>query len=162
MEHAPNTRLPDSRKTNANASDSMFNKVPPLIPRSDFECIVKETVMEYHSSLSSWSQFVAMGSASWDMPTSSGKSRAPQELQGHADPIGHRTGCSESLNDKSHGASEAPLQKQASPSDSAVIDRWLSMYNCAKFRCTKGANKLYIRWSRPELQWLQHSLPGYS
>lgn len=43
------------------ASCSMFSQILKLIPRADFERIVKETGAEYRSKgLSSWSQFVAM------------------------------------------------------------------------------------------------------
>lgn len=43
------------------ASCSMFSQILKLIPRIDFERIVKETGTEYRSEgLSSWSQFVAM------------------------------------------------------------------------------------------------------
>ena len=44
-----------------NASCSMFSQILKLIPRTDFERILKETGAEYRSKgLSSWSQFVAM------------------------------------------------------------------------------------------------------
>ncbi|MGB9577795.1 MAG: DUF4372 domain-containing protein [Halothiobacillaceae bacterium] len=43
------------------ASSSMFSQILKLIPRIEFERIVKETGAEYRSKgLSSWSQFVAM------------------------------------------------------------------------------------------------------
>ena len=43
------------------ASCSMFSQILKLIPRTDFERIVKETGAEYRSKgLSSWSQFVGM------------------------------------------------------------------------------------------------------
>jgi hypothetical protein len=44
-----------------NASCSMFSQILKLIPRIEFERLVKETGSEYASKgLSSWSQFVAM------------------------------------------------------------------------------------------------------
>ena len=43
------------------ASCSMFSQILKLIPRIDFERMVKQTKSEYASKgLSSWSQFVAM------------------------------------------------------------------------------------------------------
>ena len=39
----------------------MFSQILKLIPRTDFERIVRETKSEYRAKgLSSWSQFVAM------------------------------------------------------------------------------------------------------
>ncbi len=44
-----------------NASCSLFSQILKLIPRTNFERIVKETGAEYGSKgLSSWSQFVGM------------------------------------------------------------------------------------------------------
>ncbi len=44
-----------------NASCSMFSQILKLIPRTDFERLVKETGADYRSKgLSSWSQFVGM------------------------------------------------------------------------------------------------------
>jgi len=44
-----------------NASCSMFSQMLKLIPRTDFERLIKEAGAEYRSKgLSSWSQFVSM------------------------------------------------------------------------------------------------------
>ncbi len=56
----------------------MFSQILKLIPRTDFERIVKETGAEYRSKgLSSWSQFVAMLFCQcWAGPTPCGKLKA--------------------------------------------------------------------------------------
>ena len=55
----------------------MFSQILKLIPRTDFERIVKETGAEYRSKgLSSWSQCVGSCSASLAGRTPCGKSKA--------------------------------------------------------------------------------------
>src|SRR6185369_14898870 len=53
--------LSDRRRPNVNASCSMFSQILKLIPRTDFERLVKATKAEYRSKrMPSWTQFVAM------------------------------------------------------------------------------------------------------
>lgn len=59
------------------ASCSMFSQILKLIPRTDFERIVKETGAEYRSKgLSSWSQFVGMLFCQW------GRAHSLREIEG--------------------------------------------------------------------------------
>ena len=75
-----------------NASCSMFSQILKLIPRIEFERIVKETKAEYRSKgLSSWSQFVGMLFCQLGpCPLAAGDRRRAEELRGQARPPGHR------------------------------------------------------------------------
>ena len=151
------------------ASCSMFSQILKLIPRTDFERIVKETGAEYRSKgLSSWSQFVSM------LFCQLGRAHSLREIEG-----GLRS-CEGKL---AHLGIEAPARSSLSYAnshrpwqlfekvfneifkivatkavgkrkfrfknklvslDSTVIDLCLSMYDWAKFRRTKGAVKLHL------------------
>jgi hypothetical protein len=148
----------------------MFSQMLKLIPRTDFERIVKETGAEYRSKgLSSWSQFVAM------LFCQLGRAHSLREIEG-----GLRS-CEGKL---AHLGIEAPARSSLSYAnahrpwalfervfyglyemvaaqaigkvrkfrfknklvslDSTVIDLCLSLYDWAKFQRTKGAVKLHL------------------
>jgi hypothetical protein len=148
----------------------MFSQMLKLIPRTDFERIVKETGAERRSKgLSSWSQLVAM------LFCQLGRAHSLREIEG-----GLRS-CEGKL---AHLGIEAPARSSLSYAnahrpwalfervfyglyetvaaqaigkvrkfrfknklvslDSTVIDLCLSLYDWAKFRRTKGAVKLHL------------------
>ena len=151
------------------ASCSMFSQILKLIPRIEFERMVKETRSEYAAKgLSSWSQFVAM------MFCQLGRAHSLREIEGGL------KSCEGKL---AHLGIEAPARSSLSYAnthrpwklfekvfyqlfqqvagsirppkkfrfkhklvslDSTVIDLCLSAFDWAKFRRTKGAVKLHL------------------
>jgi hypothetical protein len=149
----------------------MFSQILKLIPRTDFERIVKETGAEYRcKGLSSWSQFVAM------LFCQLGRAHTLREIEGGL------KSCEGKL---AHLGIEAPARSSLSYAnahrpwqlfeklfyvlfetvaakaaavgkkkfrfknklvslDSTLIDLCLSLYDWAKFRRTKGAVKLHL------------------
>jgi len=151
------------------ASCSMFSQILKLIPRIDFERIVKETGAEYRSKgLSSWSQFVAM------LFCQLGRAHSLREIEGGLKSCegklahlgieaparsslsyanGHRPwelfekvfyGLFETVAAKAVGKKKFRFKNKLVSLDSTVIDLCLSMYDWAKFRRTKGAIKLHL------------------
>jgi hypothetical protein len=152
-----------------NVSCSMFSQILKLIPRTDFETLVKQTGAERGAKgLSSWSQFVAM------LFCQLGRAHSLREIEG-----GLRS-CEGKL---AHLGIEAPARSSLSYAnshrpwelfekvfhglytrvatsvrgprkfrfknklvsmDSTVIDLCLSVFDWAKFRRTKGAVKLHL------------------
>ena len=151
------------------ASCSMFSQILKLIPRMDFERMVKQTHSEYAAKgLSSWSQFVAM------MFCQFGRAHSLREIEGGL------KSCEGKL---AHLGIEAPAKSSLSYAnahrpwelyqkvfysvlntvsssvkaprkfrfknklvslDSTTIDLCLSVFDWAKFRRTKGAVKLHL------------------
>jgi hypothetical protein len=147
----------------------MFSQILKLIPRTDFERIVKQTGAEYRSKgLSSWSQFVAM------LFCQLGRAHTLREIEGGL------KSCEGKL---AHLGIEAPVRSSLSYAnahrpwqlfeqvfqvlyanvaasvrgprkfrfthklvslDSTLIDLCLSMYDWAKYMRTKGAVKLHL------------------
>ena len=147
----------------------MFSQILKLIPRIDFERMVKQTKAEHRSKgLSSWSQFVAM------LFCQLGRAHSLREIEGGL------KSCEGKL---AHLGIEAPARSSLSYAnahrpwelfqqvfyglyervaasvraprkfrfknklvslDSTVIDLCLSMFDWAKFRRTKGAVKLHL------------------
>ena len=152
------------------ASCSMFSQILKLIPRTDFERIVKETGAEYRSKgLSSWSQFVAMlfcqlGRAhslreiEGGLKSCEGKlahlgiaapARSSLVLRQRPSPVAAvregvlrvvRDGCRQG----SPARSKFRFKNKLVSLDSTVIDLCLSLFDWAKFRRTKGAVKLHL------------------
>ena len=151
------------------ASCSMFSQILKLIPRSDFERIVKETGAEYRSKgLSSWSQFVGM------LFCQLGRAHSLREIEGGLKSCegklahlgieaparsslsyanGHRPWelfekvfyeLFETVAAKAVGKKKFRFKNKLVSLDSTVIDLCLSMYDWAKFRRTKGAVKLHL------------------
>ena len=151
------------------ASCSMFSQILKLIPRTDFERIVKETRAEYRSKgLSSWSQFVGM------LFCQLGRAHSLREIEGGLKSCegklahlgieaparsslsyanGHRPwqlfekvfyGLYEIVAAKVVGKKKFRFKNKLVSLDSTVIDLCLSMYDWAKFRRTKGAVKLHL------------------
>lgn len=147
----------------------MFSQTLNLIPRTDFERIVKETGAEHRSKgLSSWNQFVAM------LFCQLGRAHSLREIEGglkscegklahlgiEAPPrsslsyaSGHRPwalfekvfyGLFEIVAAKVVGKKKFRFKNKLVSLDSTVIDLCLSMYDWAKFRRTKGAVKLHL------------------
>ncbi len=147
----------------------MFSQILKLIPRIDFERIVKETGAEYRSKgLSSWSQFVAM------LFCQLGRAHSLREIEGGLKSCegklahlgieaparsslsyanGHRPwelfekvfyGLFETVAAKAVGKKKFRFKNKLVSLDSTVIDLCLSMYDWAKFRRTKGAIKLHL------------------
>ena len=147
----------------------MFSQILKLIPRTDFERIVKETRAEYRSKgLSSWSQFVGM------MFCQLGRAHSLREIEGGlkscegklahlgieaparsslAYANGHRPWqlfekvfyeLFEMVAAKVVGKKKFRFKNKLVSLDSTVIDLCLSMYDWAKFRRTKGAVKLHL------------------
>jgi hypothetical protein len=147
----------------------MFSQILKLIPRTDFERIVKETRAEYRSKgLSSWSQFVGM------MFCQLGRAHSLREIEGGLKSCegklahlgieaparsslsyanGHRPwqlfekvfyGLFEIVAAKMVGKKKFRFKNKLVSLDSTVIDLCLSMYDWAKFRRTKGAIKLHL------------------
>jgi len=151
------------------ASCSMFSQILKLIPRTDFERMVKETGAEYRAKgLSSWSQFVAM------LFCQLGRAHSLREIEGGLKSCegklahlgieaparsslsyanGHRPwelfekvfyGLFETVAAKAVGKKKFRFKNKLVSIDSTVIDLCLSMYDWAKFRTTKGAVKLHL------------------
>ena len=151
------------------ASCSMFSQILKLIPRTDFERIVKETGAEYRSKgLSSWSQFVGM------LFCQLGRAHSLREIEGGLKSCegklahlgieaparsslsyanGHRPwqmfekvfyGLFEIVAAKAIGKKKFRFKNKLVSIDSTVIDLCLSMYDWARFRRTKGAVKLHL------------------
>lgn len=151
------------------ASCSMFSQILKLIPRADFERIVKQTGAEYRSKgLSSWSQFVAM------LFCQLGRAHSLREIEGGLKSCegklahlgieaparsslsyanGHRPwelfeqvfhGLFGIVAAKAVGKKKFRFKNKLVSLDSTVIDLCLSMYDWAKFRRTKGAVKLHL------------------
>ena len=147
----------------------MFSQILKLIPRTDFERIVKETGAEYRSKgLSSWSQFVGM------LFCQLGRAHSLREIEGGLKscegklahlgievPVrsslsyanGHRPwqlfekvfyGLFEKVAAKAQGTDKFRFKNKLVSLDSTVIDLCLSMYDWAKYRRTKGAVKLHL------------------
>lgn len=151
------------------ASCSMFSQILKLIPRTDFERIVKETGAEYRSKgLSSWNQFVGM------LFCQLGRAHSLREIEGGLKSCegklahlgieaparsslsyanGHRPwqlfekvfyGLFETVAAKAVGKKKFRFKNKLVSIDSTVIDLCLSLYDWAKFRRTKGAVKLHL------------------
>ena len=147
----------------------MFSQILKLIPRTDFERIVKETGAEYRSKgLSSWSQFVGM------LFCQLGRAHSLREIEGGLKSCegklahlgieaparsslsyanGHRPWqvfekvfyeLFELVAAKAIGKKKFRFKNKLVSLDSTVIDLCLSMYDWAKFRRTKGAVKLHL------------------
>lgn len=147
----------------------MFSQILKLIPRTDFERIVKETGAEYRSKgLSSWGQFVAM------LFCQLGRAHSLREIEGGLKSCegklahlgieaparsslsyanGHRPwelfekvfhGLFGIVAAKAVGKKKFRFKNKLVSLDSTVIDLCLSMYDWAKFRRTKGAVKLHL------------------
>lgn len=152
-----------------NASCSMFSQILKLIPRIEFERMVKETGSEYAAKgLSSWSQFVAM------MFCQLGRAHSLREIEGGLKScegkLAHLGIEAPARSSLSYANSHRPWQlfekvfyrlfEQVAGSvalprkfrfkhklvslDSTVIDLCLSAFDWAKFRRTKGAVKLHL------------------
>jgi hypothetical protein len=152
-----------------NASCSMFSQILKLIPRIEFERMVKETGSEYASKgLSSWSQFVAM------MFCQLGRAHSLREIEGGLKScegklahLGIGAPAKSSLSyanahrpwqlfervfyrlfERVSGSVRAPgkfrFKHKLVSLDSTVIDLTLSVFDWAKFRRTKGAVKLHL------------------
>ena len=151
------------------ASCSMFSQILKLIPRIEFERIVRETKAEYRcKGLSSWSQFVGM------LFCQLGRAHSLREIEGGLKscegklahlgievPVrsslsyanAHRPwqlaekvfyGLFEKVAAKVQGKHKFRFKNKLVSIDSTVIDLCLSMYDWAKFRRTKGAVKLHL------------------
>lgn len=147
----------------------MFSQILKLIPRTDFERIVKETGAEYRSKgLSSWSQFVGM------LFCQLGRAHSLREIEGGLKSCegklahlgieaparsslsyanSHRPwalfekvfhGLFEIVAAKAVGKKKFRFKNKLVSIDSTVIDLCLSMYDWAKFRRAKGAVKLHL------------------
>jgi hypothetical protein len=147
----------------------MFSQILKLIPRIEFERIVRETNAEYRSKgLSSWSQFVGM------LFCQLGRAHSLREIEGGLKscegklahlgievPVrsslsyanAHRPwqlsekvfyGLFEKVAAKVSGKRKFRFKNKLVSIDSTVIDLCLSMYDWAKFRRTKGAVKLHL------------------
>lgn len=151
------------------ASCSMFSQILKLIPRIEFERIVKATGSEYRSKgLTSWSQFVAM------LFCQLGRAHSLREIEGGLKSCegklahlgieaparsslsyanGHRPwemfervfqALLDIVGGKAVGKKKFRFKNKLVSIDSTVIDLCLSMYDWAKFRRTKGAVKLHL------------------
>jgi Transposase DDE domain/Domain of unknown function (DUF4372) len=147
----------------------MFSQILKLIPRIDFERMVKETGAEYRSKgLSSWSQFVAM------LFCQLGRAHSLREIEGGLKSCegklahlgieaparsslsyanGHRPwelfekvfyALFEIVAAKAVGKKKFRFKNKLVSLDATVIDLCLSLYDWAKFRRTKGAVKLHL------------------
>lgn len=147
----------------------MFSQILKLIPRTDFERIVKQTKAEHRSKgLSSWSQFVGM------LFCQLGRAHSLREIEGGLKSCegklahlgieaparsslsyanGHRPwelfeqvfyGLFAIVAAKAVGKNKFRFKNKLVSLDSTVIDLCLSMYDWAKYRRTKGAVKLHL------------------
>jgi Transposase DDE domain/Domain of unknown function (DUF4372) len=151
------------------ASCSMFSQVLKLIPRIEFERLVKETGAEYRSKgLSSWAQFVGM------LFCQLGRAHSLREIEGGLKscegklahlgievPVRsslsyanqHRPwqlfekvfyGLFDKVAAKVRGKRKFRFKNKLVSLDSTTIDLCVSMYDWARFRRTKGAVKLHL------------------
>jgi hypothetical protein len=147
----------------------MFSQILKLIPRIEFERMVKETGSEYAAKgLSSWSQFVAM------MFCQLGRAHCLREIEGGLKScegklthLGIEAPARSSLSyanahrpwqlfeqvfyrlfERLSGSMRLPrkfrFKNRLVSLDSTVIDLCLSVFDWAKFRRTKGAVKLHL------------------
>lgn len=147
----------------------MFSQVLKLIPRIEFERIVKETGSEYRSKgLSSWAQFVGM------MFCQFGRAHSLREIEGglmscegklahlgieapkrsslsyansHRPPELFEKvfyGLYEKVASRVTGKRKFRFKSKLVSLDSTTIDLCLSMYDWARFTRTKGAVKLHL------------------
>lgn len=147
----------------------MFSQILKLIPRIEFERVVRETGAEYRSKgLSSWAQFVGM------MFCQLGRAHSLREIEGgllscegklshlgieapkrsslsYAN--GHRPpelfeklfyALHQKVASKFSGKRKFRFKNKLVSLDSTTIDLCLSMYDWAKFTRTKGAVKLHL------------------
>jgi len=152
-----------------NASCSMFSQILKLIPRNEFEVIVKQTGAQYAAKgFSSWGQFVAM------LFCQLGRAHSLREIEGglkscegklsHLGIVAparstlayanaHRPwqlyekvfyGLYEKVAARALGKHKFRFKNKLVSIDSTVIDLCLSMYDWAKYRQTKGAVKLHL------------------
>ena len=152
-----------------NASCSMFSQILKLIPRTDFERMVKQTGAEHRSKgLSSWSQFVGM------LFCQLGRAHSLREIEGGLrsceGKLAHlgieapaRASLSyanahrpwqlfeqvfyqlfETVAAKAVGKKKFRFKNKLVSIDSTTIDLCLSMYDWARFRRAKGAVKLHM------------------
>lgn len=152
-----------------NTSCSMFSQILKMIPRTEFERMVKETGSEYAAKgLSSWSQFVAM------MFCQLGRAHSLREIEGGLKScegklahLGIEAPARSSLSyanahrpwqlfervfyrlfERVSGSVQLPkkfrFKNKLVSLDSTVIDLCLSVFDWAKFRRTKGAVKLHL------------------
>lgn len=152
-----------------NASCSMFSQILKMIPRIEFERMVRETGSEYAAKgLSSWSQFVAM------MFCQLGRAHSLREIEGGLRScegklahLGIEAPARSSLSyanthrpwqlyeqvfyrlfERVSGSIRAPrkfrFKHKLVSLDSTVIDLCLSVFDWARFRRTKGAVKLHL------------------
>ena len=151
------------------ASCSMFSQVLKLIPRIEFQQIVKETGAEYRAKgLSSWSQFVAMlfcqfGRAHTLREIEGGLKSCEGKLEHLGIEVPVRSSLSyanrhrpwelfqrvfyalfEKVSAKAMGKCKFRFKNKLVSLDSTTIDLCLSMYDWAKFTRTKGAVKLHL------------------
>jgi hypothetical protein len=151
------------------ASCSMFSQILKLIPRIEFEQLVKQTGAEYASKgLSSWSQFVAMlfcqlGRAHSLREISGGLRSCEGKLAhlGIEAPArsslsyanAHRPwqlfeqvfyGLYERVAGSIRGPRKFRFKHKLVSLDSTLIDLCLSLFDWARFRRTKGAVKLHL------------------
>ncbi len=151
------------------ASCSMFSQILKLIPRIEFQQLVKQTQAEYGAKgLSSWSQFVAM------LFCQLGRAHSLREIEGGLKSCegklahlgieaparsslsyanAHRPwqlfeqvfyGLYEKVATQVRGPRKFRFKHKLVSLDSTVIDLCVSMYDWAKFRRTKGAVKLHL------------------
>lgn len=151
------------------ASCSMFSQILKLIPRIEFERLVRETGAEYRSKgLSSWSQFVGM------LFCQLGRAHSLREIEGGLKSCegklahlgieaparsslsyanGHRPwelfekvfySLFEKVATKAQGRRKFRFKNKLVSIDSTTIDLCLSMYDWARFRRAKGAVKLHL------------------
>jgi hypothetical protein len=151
------------------ASCSMFSQILKLIPRIEFERLVKETGAEYRSKgLSSWAQFVGL------LFCQLGRAHSLREIEGGLKscegklahlgieaPVRsslsyanqHRPwqlfekvfhGLFDKVAAKVSGKRKFRFKNKLVSLDSTTIDLCVSMYDWASFRRTKGAVKLHL------------------
>jgi len=151
------------------ASCSMFSQILKLIPRIEFEHIVKRTKAEYASKgFSSWGQLVAM------LFCQLGRAHSLREIEGGLKSCegklahlgieaparsslsyanAHRPwqlfeqvfhGLYDKVAAKAAGRHKFRFKNKLVSIDSTVIDLSLSMYDWAKYQRTKGAVKLHL------------------
>ncbi len=147
----------------------MFSQILKLIPRIEFERLVRETGAEYRSKgLSSWSQFVGM------LFCQLGRAHSLREIEGGLKSCegklahlgievparsslsyanGHRPwelfekvfyGLFEKVAVKAQGKKKFRFKNKLVSIDSTTVDLCLSMYDWARFRRAKGAVKLHL------------------
>jgi hypothetical protein len=147
----------------------MFSQVLKLVPRIEFERLVKETGAEYRSKgLSSWTQFVGM------LFCQLGRAHSLREIEGGLKscegklahlgieaPVRsslsyanqHRPwqlfervfyGLFDKVAAKVNGKRKFRFKNKLVSLDSTTIDLCVSMYDWARFRRTKGAVKLHL------------------